>query len=143
MEFPMHRRTPNNVTRKWFRAPLQNEKQHAYARLAEFIAELDTTAHAAEPPDIVQMEWRAYSYATLVLETTALPTDRYRDWLQYGESDGLGDCDRILAALNISRARRQTIISALSNTEAYPSRKPVAGYQIGRVLQNAGIVPIG
>lgn len=138
----MHTRTPNKVTRKRFRVPSQSDQQRSYARLSEFIAELDTTAHAAEPPDTVPMEWRAYSYLALVLETTALPTDRYRNWIQYGAGPGPADCDRVLAAFNISRARRQTIIAALSDIEPYPSRKPVAGYLIGRALQDAGIMPV-
>lgn len=138
----MHRRTPNKFTRKWFRVPSQQDQQRTYTRLAEFIAEMNTTEHAAEPPDIVSMEWRTYSYLTLVLEKTALPTDRYRDWIQYGAGPGLGDCDRVLAAFNISRARRQTIRAALSNIEPHPSRKPVAGYLVGRALQEAGIIPV-
>ena len=138
----MHTRTPNKITRKWFRVPSQQDRQRSYERLAEFIAELDTTAHIAEPPDTAPMEWRAYSYLTVVLETTALPIDRYRNWLQYGDSPGLGDCARVLAAFNISHARRLAIMSALSDIESYPSRKPVAGYLIGRALQDAGIVPI-
>ncbi|MBZ9673314.1 hypothetical protein [Mesorhizobium sp. ES1-3] len=89
------------------------------------------------------MEWRVYSYLKFVLEKTALPTDRYRNWIQYDETPGLGDCARALAAFNISHARAQTILTALEAIEPYPSKKPVEEYQIGIILREAGITPVG
>lgn len=119
------------------------DRQHAYMGLATFIEEANTAGFAAEPPDVVLMEWRAYSYLTLVLEKTALPADRYRNWLQYDETPGLGDCAHALHVYNISRARAQAILAALEAIEPYPSKKPVEGYQIGIVLREAGITPVG
>ena len=139
----MHSRMPNKVTRKWFRVPSEQERQRNYGSIAEFVAELDVTTHMVEPPDVASMEWRAYSLLTIILEKVALPIDRYRNWIQYGDCPGLGDCGYVLAAFKISHSRRLAILSTLSNIEPYPSRKPVERHQIGRILQDAGVVPVG
>ncbi len=139
----MHTRTWNNVTRKRFGVPLNQERQRIYASIPEFVSDFDLTAHSVEPPDLVSMEWRAYSFLTSVLATVALPIDRYRNWIQYGDCPELGDCAYVLGAFKISRSRRAAILSPLSNIQPYPSRKPVEDFQIGRVLQDAGIKPIG